>query len=58
MERAEGSEPALAQRHAARLTVAKHATDAADLAALLDILDLNPEADGFHRRRPATPEGD
>ncbi|MEU8518783.1 hypothetical protein [Streptomyces sp. NBC_01216] len=53
MERAEGREPAIAQRRSARLTVAKHATDAEDLATLLDLLDLHPEADLLHRRDTA-----
>ncbi|MGW0391272.1 hypothetical protein ACWDYJ_10280 [Streptomyces sp. NPDC003042] len=36
-------------RHAARRTVARHAEDVAELAVLLDMLDLRPDVDHLYR---------
>ncbi|QNE78771.1 hypothetical protein F0344_32930 [Streptomyces finlayi] len=46
MERSHVSEMTAELRRAARLAVVRHATDPADLAELLEILDLRCEADG------------
>ncbi|MFD7922853.1 hypothetical protein ACFV3R_26985 [Streptomyces sp. NPDC059740] len=46
------AEDGLAQRARARRTLAGRARDAADLALLMDMLDLHPRADA--RARPVT----
>lgn len=59
MDRVEDGGPALPEpadrRRAARLTVARHATDPADLAHLLDILDLGPQGDQLYEEKGAAP---
>lgn len=37
------------ERHAARRTLARHADSVAELAVLLDMLDLHPDVDDHYR---------